>query len=441
MSPHIKYAYKSHNTWVYRRTYPKALQPLLGSALKRSLKTVDATQAKARVAELNTTYHSIIQEAEGTALAMLSSENHSGMSAVMPSGRSSETPTVTTASTPTSPRLAVALPRYQRVRLLGERHVAELAEAYLTEASNRLRPGSYKSVRFALELLTSHLGNKQVGELTLTHGKEVLGYICQLSPNVRKYRDGKDAGLAELATLSQAHECTTLTPQTQARILKQMQQFLDWCVGEGELGNNPWEALKVKEKPEVHPHGMLSDAQVSILLNAKDRVLHNALLFGLLTGMRSGEICGLMAEDITAKGNLGRFIQIRPNAVRLLKSKAAEREVPLHGVLEGLLDTALPKSGRLFPQLSVDRIVKRYAYLRRRHPELRGTVFHSTRKWFITQCERTGVPEHYTATLVGHHSARSANKLTYALYSAGISDAQKREIVDGVRLPVSEGIS
>jgi len=36
---------------------------------------------------------------------------------------------------------------------------------------------------------------------------------------------------------------------------------------------------------------------------------------------------------------------------------------------------------------------------------------------------------------VGHHSARSANKLTYGLYSAGISDDQKREIVEGVRLP------
>ena len=68
-------------------------------------------------------------------------------------------------------------------------------------------------------------------------------------------------------------------------------------------------------------------------------------------------------------------------------------------------------------------------------------MFHSTRKWFITQCERTGITEHYTATLVGHHSARSANKLTYALYSGGISDAQKREIVDGIRLPVWEGLS
>jgi integrase len=290
-------------------------------------------------------------------------------------------------------------------------------------------------VRFALELLFSHLGKHPVGDLSLTHGKEVLGYITQLSPNVRKYRQGKGAGLVDLASLSVASEGITLAPQTQARILKQMSQFLDWCVGEGELGANPWEALKVKEKPEVHPHGVLTDEQVSVLLAAKDRVLHSALLFGLLTGMRSGEICGLMAEDITAKGNLGRFASIRPNRVRLLKSKAAEREVPLHGVLEGLLDTALPTSGRLFPYLSVDRIVKRYAHLRSVHRELHGTVFHSTRKWFITQCERTGTPEHFTASLVGHHSARSANKLTYGLYSAGISHAQKREIVDGVRLP------
>jgi len=45
------------------------------------------------------------------------------------------------------------------------------------------------------------------------------------------------------------------------------------------------------------------------------------------------------------------------------------------------------------------------------------------------------VLEYFTATLVGHHSARSANKLTYGLYSAGSSDAQKREIVEGVRVP------
>jgi len=103
-----------------------------------------------------------------------------------------------------------------------------------------------------------------------------------------------------------------------------------------------------------------------------------------------------------------------------------------------LLDTSLPKQGRLFPTLTVDKVVKAYAKLRQSYPNLTGTVFHSTRKWFITQCERTGVPEHFTASLVGHQSARSKNRLTYGLYSAGISDAQKRAIIDGIRLP--EGV-
>ena len=234
MSPQIKYAYKTHNTWVYRRTYPKALQPLLGTALKQSLKTGDAREAKLRVAELNQTFTTIIKEAQAHALA---------------------TPHTDTPTAPQGPRLAVGRPRYQRARLLGERLVAELAQAYLAEVSQRLRPGSYKSVRFALELLTSHLGKHSVGDLSLSHGKEVLGYITQLSPNVRKYRQGKEAGLADLARLAQEHEGITLAPQTQARILKQMSQFLDWCVGEGELTPTPGRPSRSKTGQRCIPMG------------------------------------------------------------------------------------------------------------------------------------------------------------------------------------------
>ena len=89
-----------------------------------------------------------------------------------------------------------------------------------------------------------------------------------------------------------------------------------------------------------------------------------------------------------------------------------------------------------FPELTVAHVTKGFAALRRRLSlERPGLVFHSTRKWFVTQCERTGVPEHFTASLVGHRSARSENGLTYGIYSAGISDQQKRAIVDQIRLP------
>ena len=422
MSTRIKYAFKRHNTWVYRRTYPQHLQPLLGSSLKQSLKTADAKTAKARVAELNQTFTNIVKEAEQHVSAN--------------TGKASAN------STDNSIRVPVARPRYHHARLVGERLVKDLAAAYLTYQSERLRPGSYKAIRFATELLVSYLGSTKAGEVTQAQGREVLSLITHLSPNVRKYSRGQSASLTQLASLSAEQEPgQTLAPQTQARIWKHMLQVFDWCVEQGELSTNPWEHLTIREKPEVFPHMVLTNEQVVTLLQAKDRVLSSALLFGLLTGMRSGEICGLLASDIISKGNLGRFIQIQPNEHRQLKSKAAEREVPLHAELEHLLDASLPSQGRLFPTLSVDKVVKAYAKLRITYPNLTGTVFHSTRKWFITQCERTGVPEHYTATLVGHHSARSTNKLTYALYSGGISDAQKRKIVDGIRLPDWEGTS
>ena len=427
MSTQIKYAYKRHNTWVYRRTYPQHLQPLLGSSLKQSLKTADAKTAKARVAELNQTFTNIVKEADAHVSAYTGQTG-----AIIPNA----------CGAAADPRPGIERPRYQPIRLLGDRRIAEVATEYLTYQSERLRPGSYKAVRFATELLVSHLGTTKLGDITHAQGREVLSLITQLSPNVRKYSKGQSASLTHLASLSAKLEPGyTLAPQTQARIWKHMLQVLDWSVEQGELSTNPWEHLTIRENPEVYPHKVLTDEQVVTLLQAKDRVLSSALLFGLLTGMRSGEICGLLASDAISKGNLGQFIRIQPNEVRQLKSKAAEREVPLHAKLEELLDTSLPKDGRLFPTLTVDKVVKAYAKLRMIYPTLTGTVFHSTRKWFITQCERTGVPEPYTATLVGHHSARSANKLTYALYSGGISDAQKREIVDGIRLPDWEGSS
>ncbi len=106
-----------------------------------------------------------------------------------------------------------------------------------------------------------------------------------------------------------------------------------------------------------------------------------------------------------------------------------------HPHLEDLLSD-LPPEGPLFPDLSVNAVTKRFSDLREKlQLERPGLVFHSTRKWFITQCERTGVPEHFTASLVGHKSARSENGITYGIYSAGISDEQKRGIVDQIRLP------
>ncbi len=171
------------------------------------------------------------------------------------------------------------------------------------------------------------------------------------------------------------------------------------------------------------------------LLRSHDPVIGRVLLVCLLSGMRAGEAAGLLREDLVPKGNLGQFFFLRPNQLRLLKTDAAERLVPVHSALEQVL-SGLPITGPLFPDLKVNDITKRFAKIRQvLGIDRQGLVFHSTRKWFITQCERTGVPEHFTASIVGHKSARSGNGITYSIYSAGISDEQKRSIVDRIRLP------
>ena len=142
----------------------------------------------------------------------------------------------------------------------------------------------------------------------------------------------------------------------------------------------------------------------------------------------------VILECLELNGVERKVTSIRGYKERECLKRAAEREVPIHQVLKQLLDTSLPRRARLFPRLKVDRVVKAYCQLINTHPTLTRTMFHSTRTWFITQFDRTGVPEHYTVTLFGYHSLRSPNKMTYTLHSQGVSYAQKREIIYGLRL-------
>ncbi|MEY8120831.1 DUF6538 domain-containing protein [Falsihalocynthiibacter sp. BN13B15] len=411
MSVTLKYAYLKHQTWLYRRNYPKHLQPHLGQALKRSLKTPDARTAKTRIAEINQSYAEIVAQAEARLRANPDPDN--------------------------APAITIPQPKIERLYLQGQTTVADLAQVYLTQRSQELKPGSFKSIRFSLGLLTSLFGSKRIGDLSLSNGQEFLALLSRLNPDVTKSTTRKGLGIRDLVALSTTSD-RTIAPQTQHRIWTQTCHFLDWAVREGLLAEHGFGKLAVHSKPTVQSYAVMTDAEVVTLLGANDPVLTPLLRLCLLTGMRSGEACGLVAEDLISKGNLGVFARIRPNTIRGLKSKAAEREIPLHDSLLATL-AMLPNEGALFPGISVDRITKRFALLRNHTGTTRpGLVFHSTRKWFITQCERTGVPEHFTASLVGHQSARSANRLTYGLYSAGISDSQKREIIDQVRLPAGE---
>ena len=402
MSVRIQYAYLKQQTWLYRRNYPKELQGVLGAALKQSLKTGDARVAKARAAEVNAKYEEIIAKAKAGGVV--------------------EKPKP----------MVVEAPVFRPVVIVGKVTVGELAKQYLNRRSNELQHGGFKSVRFSIGLFVSVFGSKQIGSVTRDDALAFVRQVARLGCHVGKSYKTKGYGLDRLVAESEGE---TISPQTQRRIVTQVCHFLDWAVYEGQLVTNPFKSVRVEGKAKVNRYEAMTNEEVKKLLDLNDPKIGAVLTMCLLSGMRAGEAVGLVRGDLVWKGNLGWFCHVRPNEVRTLKTDAAERFIPLHSSLTPLL-ARLPQTGRLFPGLSVNVVTKHFAVMRKAAGVTRaGVVFHSSRKWFVTQCERAGVPEHFTASIVGHQSARSENRMTYGIYSAGISEEQKRDIVERVGLP------
>ncbi len=423
----IRYAYLKGQTWLYRRNYPKDVATLLGQqALKQSLKTSDAKVARQRAAEVNTRYEETLRQVLRGAAALPQANSGDGADWSTPSEL---------ALTRLRSTLQHAEPVRYQLKPRSSLTVEQATRQYLMLRQNELRPGGFKSVRYSVELFQSIFGGKKLVELSREEGRTFLSLISQLSPNIGKSERTRGMSLQEAVEWSKMG-ASRITGRTQRRIWSQVNHWLHWCVYEGELETNPFASVRFEAKVRHQPYAVPSDTEAMRLVGLNDPEIGKVMLVCLLSGMRAGEAAGLLREDLVAKGNLGHFFHVRPNRLRMLKTDAAERMVPVHSGLDGVL-SHLPASGPLFPDLTVNDITKRFAKIRiASGMERPGLVFHSTRKWFITQCERTGVPEHFTASIVGHKSARSENGITYSIYSAGISDEQKRGIVDQIRLPV-----
>ena len=412
----IKYATLKQSTWQYRRHYPTDVKALLGkAAFKKSLRTSDAKLAASRVAELNLHFQDTVERIR----AGLAAKDHTH------NWQAKMAQTISEVDLD-----AITYLVKQKV----EQRTGDLCKQYLILRQSELRKGGFKSVRYSVELFWSKYGDRSITSLDREDGRLFLSSIAKLSKVIGKTLCTRNRSLDELLVFS-ADRTDTICSRTQQRIWRQVNHFLDWSVYEGHLLANPFKTVRFEAKGKSVPYAVPTDDEVRRMLALNDPKISTVLLFCLLTGMRSGGALGLMRCDLIDKGNLGTFAHVQENDERGLKTDTADSLVPLHEVLEALLPN-LPAEGPLFPALNVNQVTKAFADMRRRCGMARtGLVFHSTRKWFITQCERTGVPEHFTASLVGHASARSENKLTYSIYSAGISDEQKRGIIDQIRLP------
>ena len=306
--------------------------------------------------------------------------------------------------------------------------LAEWLDRWLEQMALTLRPGTLEQHRGNFDRhVKPYLGQKKLTQLTAADLREL--YRTLLERGRIGPRRGGGPGLS---------------PTTVRGIHAALHQALRAAVDQGLMPGNPAEQA---EPPKIAHKALriLSQEQMEIFLAAADRdpVWRDFFYTELTTGLRLGEICGLMWSDFDGrKGTLsvsrtlhkekgGRLVAGDTKTYAgtrkiLLPSTTAERlaERKKHSYSQWIFPNPLRPEAPLNPSAAYRQLKK---ILRKTDlPELR---FHDLRHTFATHALASGVDAKTLSGILGHTKA----SFTLDTYTHTTGDMQKRaaEIVGG----------
>jgi integrase len=211
----------------------------------------------------------------------------------------------------------------------------------------------------------------------------------------------------------------------------------------------PWKdrGFPKTRKPASERDRHFSNEEVIKLLGGAvqddDALMSDLLRVGLLSGMRLSEIHALQVKDIldSTEGYAGLTFDVAGSIVG--KTKSAPRQIPVHDDLVPIIRRRVAGKNattKLFNEYEKsDALGKAFARFRVKQGVdetiagvRRSRVnFHSTRRWFIRQCERVKVPQNAIGRIEGHVGKIG---FTYDRYSIGEVEELRGE-VNRVKLP------
>jgi integrase len=200
-------------------------------------------------------------------------------------------------------------------------------------------------------------------------------------------------------------------------------------------GKNPFTKRKYKDKSgvtTVKRQAFRKEDVVNLYkaaINLEDSHLASLILLGAYTGARIEELCSLKAVDLQdVEGKLCIKVTDAKTAAGVRTIPIHEQVIPHLRQLSSDSNDGYVLSGLTFNKYN-DRsnaIGKRFGRLKKKLGYGDEYVFHSIRKTVITIFENLGVNEGLTADIVGHEK----KTITYGLYSAGYSLANKAAAID-----------
>jgi integrase len=219
--------------------------------------------------------------------------------------------------------------------------------------------------------------------------------------------------------------------KTNVEYIAAIRQFFKWCVLMEYKQNNPFEGLRLGQKPATAAHEqrsrwsqsdlntLFSFLYKSVIEKKSKYALTNyyVSLISLYAGLRTSEACQLKVESIKKVDSIYIFEINDVDENTKLKTLNAYRSIPIHsnlinlGLLEYINDRKNIGKTMIFDDLPTGdykdwskpigsrfyRIFKKIIFTDNKRPTLYGL-----RHTFIDELQQQEVPEHIVAELSGH---------------------------------------
>ena len=281
------------------------------------------------------------------------------------------------------------------------------------------------------------VGDTSISEITKNEVNHYIEVQSKLPPNRKKNPKYRDFSIDQLVRKNLPKEETQSNHNINKRLTR-LTTFGHWCIRQGFIDSNPFKGMKlsVKKTPRKKrlpftPKDLKQILKPEIYLDwtinyqhpySPDRASNQMPYYwifplGILSGLRTNEMCQLRCSDIREEKRGMWFIHVEESEQTKVKTKNSIRKVPVHPILKelGFIDYVgnmrRKKKDRIFWELGNDR--DGYARKVSRHYnekylpavgvwERNVKVLYCTRHTFINCLYSKNVDENIIKTLVGH---------------------------------------
>ena len=262
--------------------------------------------------------------------------------------------------------------------------ISSISKLFLSEESESLKPSSFRRKKKHIDQFIKWSGDRDLSKIT----KKITGeYVTSI---INRNNPAYD---------------------TLRNIVGDISSLFSWAEGRGYLDRNPFYKLKLPkaDKGSQKRRQWTNEELLMFLSSSKIGINEfTATVVGMYSGMRLDEICNIQKVHISDK------------CFRVLegKTEAAKRAIPVHHLIEPLIERLLDsskndylikgiKSGGYDNKRSWN-FQKKLGRLRKKIGIPEGVVFHTLRNTFATRMENLGIPRNHISQLMGHEDSNMA---------------------------------